>query len=149
MNYSRLVEQLEGLIEDEKDPIANMANCSALLWMELADINWVGFYLLKRNKLVLGPFQGKPACTRIDLGSGVCGAAATQRKTIVVADVHQFPGHIACDAASQSEIVVPIVIGGKLVGVLDIDSPSLERFDGRDQDGLETIVRVLAKKLAK
>jgi len=149
MNYSRLAEQLEGLIEDEKDPIANMANCSALLWMELADINWVGFYLLKRNKLVLGPFQGKPACTRIDLGSGVCGAAAKQRKTIVVADVHQFPGHIACDAASQSEIVVPIVIGGKLVGVLDIDSPSLERFDGRDQDGLETIVRVLAKKLAK
>ncbi len=149
MNYSRLAEQLEGLIEDEKDPIANMANCSALLWMELADINWVGFYLLKRNKLVLGPFQGKPACTRIDLGSGVCGAAATQRKTIVVADVHQFPGHIACDAASQSEIVVPIVIGGKLVGVLDIDSPSLERFDGRDQDGLETIVRVLEKKLAK
>ena len=149
MNYSRLAEQLEGLIEDEKDPIANMANCSALLWMELADINWVGFYLLKRNKLVLGPFQGKPACTRIDLGSGICGAAATQRKTIVVADVHQFLCHIACDAASQSEIVVPIVIGGKLVGVLDIDSPSLERFDGRDQDGLETIVRVLAKKLAK
>ena len=147
MNYSLLAEQLQGLIADENDRIANMANCAALLWMEMQDINWVGFYLLKRNQLVLGPFQGKPACTRIAMGAGVCGAAASIQKTVIVADVHQFPGHIACDAVSNSEIVVPVMPAGKLVGVLDIDSPQLERFDYRDQQGLELLVQVLEARL--
>ena len=147
MNYTLLAEQLQGLIEGENDRIANLANGSALLWMEMTDINWVGFYLLKRNKLVLGPFQGKPACTRIALDAGVCGAAATTRRTMVVADVHQFPGHIACDAASNSEIVVPIFVAGKLIGVLDIDSPETDRFDHHDQQGLESLVHLLAEKL--
>ena len=147
MNYSLLAEQLQGLIADENNRIANMANCAALLWMEMQDINWVGFYLLKRNQLVLGPFQGKPACTRIAMGAGVCGAAASIQKTVIVADVHQFPGHIACDAVSNSEIVVPVMLAGKLVGVLDIDSPQLERFDYHDQQGLELLVQVLEARL--
>ena len=147
MNYSLLTEQLQGLIADENDRIANMANCAALLWMEMQDINWVGFYLLKRNHLVLGPFQGKPACPRIAMGAGVCGAAASIQKTVIVADVHQFPGHIACDAVSKSEIVVPVMLAGKLVGVLDIDSPQLERFDYRDQQGLELLVQTLEARL--
>jgi len=147
MNYSLLAEQLQGLVTDESDRIANMANCAALLWMEMQDINWVGFYLLKRNQLVLGPFQGKPACTRIAMGAGVCGTAASIQKTVIVADVHQFPGHIACDAVSNSEIVVPVMLAGKLVGVLDIDSPQLERFDYRDQQGLELLVQVLEARL--
>ncbi|MDA7852536.1 GAF domain-containing protein [Porticoccaceae bacterium] len=147
MNYSLLAEQLQGLVADESDRIANMANCAALLWMEMQDINWVGFYLLKRNQLVLGPFQGKPACTRIAMGAGVCGTAASIQKTVIVADVHQFPGHIACDAVSNSEIVVPVMLAGKLVGVLDIDSPQLERFDYRDQQGLELLVQVLEARL--
>jgi len=147
MNYSLLAEQLQGLVADESDRIANMANCAALLWIEMQDINWVGFYLLKRNQLVLGPFQGKPACTRIAMGAGVCGTAASIQKTVIVADVHQFPGHIACDAVSNSEIVVPVMLAGKLVGVLDIDSPQLERFDYRDQQGLELLVQVLEARL--
>ena len=147
MNYSLLAEQLQGLVADESDRIANMANCAALLWMEMQDINWVGFYLLKRNQLVLGPFQGKPACTRIAMGAGVCGTAASIQKTVIVADVHQFPGHIACDAVSNSEIVVPVMLAGKLVGVLDIDSPQLERFDYHDQQGLELLVQVLEARL--
>ena len=147
MNYRLLTEQLQGLIENENDRIANMANCCALLWMEMRDINWVGFYLLKRNKLVLGPFQGKPACTRITMGSGVCGSAASMEKTVMVADVHQFPGHIACDTRSNSEIVLPIMLADKLIAVLDIDSALHDRFDYRDQQGLESLLYLLAAKL--
>jgi len=146
-DYGLISKQLAGLIEGESDRIANLANCSALLWQELPDINWVGFYLLKRKKLVLGPFQGKPACTRIEMGCGVCGTAASMGKTVIVADVHQFPGHIACDAASKSEIVVPIIKDGRLIAVLDIDSPTPDRFDHRDQQGLEALLRVLLPQL--
>ncbi len=147
VDYEQLNAQLAGLICDEKDRIANLANCTALLWQEIGDINWLGFYLLKRNKLVLGPFQGKPACSRIELGSGVCGTAAQMLKTIIVADVHQFPGHIACDAASMSEIVLPLISEGKLMGVLDIDSPQADRFDHHDQQGLELIIQTLLPHL--
>ena len=147
VNYLQLCEQLAGLISDESDRTANLANCAALLWQELGNINWLGFYLLKRNKLVLGPFQGKPACSRIDMGKGVCGTAAQMLKTIIVADVHQFPGHIACDVASRSEIVVPLISEGKLIAVLDIDSPEVDRFDHRDQQGLELIIRILLTHL--
>ena len=146
-DYGLISKQLAGLIDGESDRIANLANCSALLWQELPGINWVGFYLLKRNRLVLGPFQGKPACTRINMGSGVCGTAATMGKTVIVADVHQFPGHIACDAASKSEIVVPMIKDGQLIGVLDIDSPSVDRFDHLDQQGLENLLQVLIPQL--
>ena len=147
VDYQQLSQQLSGLINGEKDRIANLANCSALLWQELDNINWVGFYLLKRNKLVLGPFQGKPACSRIELGAGVCGTAAQMLKTIIVADVHQFPGHIACDIASKSEIVLPVISAGKLMGVLDIDSPETDRFDHHDQQGLELIIQTLLPHL--
>ena len=146
-DYGLISKQLAGLIGGESDRIANLANCSALLWQELSGINWVGFYLLKRNRLILGPFQGKPACTRINMGSGVCGTAATMGKTVIVADVHQFPGHIACDAASKSEIVVPMIKDGQLIGVLDIDSPSVDRFDHLDQQGLENLLQVLVPQL--
>lgn len=146
-DYGLISKQLAGLIGGESDRIANLANCSALLWQELSGINWVGFYLLKRNRLILGPFQGKPACTRINMGSGVCGTAATMGKTVIVADVHQFPGHIACDAASKSEIVVPMIKDGQLIGVLDIDSPSVDRFDHLDQQGLENLLQVLIPQL--
>jgi L-methionine (R)-S-oxide reductase len=147
VDYLQLSEQLAGLISDESDRIANLANCTALLWQELGNVNWLGFYLLKRNKLVLGPFQGKPACSRIDMGKGVCGTAAQMLKTIIVADVHQFPGHIACDAASQSEIVLPVISEGKLIAVLDIDSPEVDRFDHHDQQGLELILQTLLPHL--
>jgi GAF domain-containing protein len=146
-DYQLIGRQLTGLIDSEDDSIANMANCSALLWQELPTINWVGFYLYRDNQLVLGPFQGRPACTRIAMGAGVCGAAANLRKTIVVADVHQFPGHIACDAASNSEIVVPMIKNGQLIGLLDVDSPVTDRFDQADQQGLEHLVQLLLKKL--
>lgn len=146
-DYGLISKQLAGLIEGETDRIANLANFAALLWQELSGINWVGFYLLKRNQLILGPFQGKPACTRIDLGSGVCGTSASMGKTVIVADVHQFPGHIACDAASKSEIVVPIIKNGQLIGVLDIDSPNFDRFDHRDQQGLEGLLQLLLPQL--
>ncbi|GAX91865.1 GAF domain-containing protein [Effusibacillus lacus] len=141
--YLTLAEQLEHLLEGETDWLANLANASALLWMQLDDINWAGFYLLKEGELVLGPFQGKPACVRIPVGKGVCGTAAATKATQLVRDVHQFPGHIACDAASRSEIVVPILIGNRVVGVLDIDSPILARFDETDQAGLELFTNKL------
>lgn len=147
-NYTLLIQQVEALIHDEPNRIANLANAAALLGQFLTDINWVGFYLLdtaqEKEELVLGPFQGLPACVRIPLGKGVCGTSAARRETVLVPDVHAFPGHIACDAASQSEIVVPIVRGEELIGVLDIDSPSLSRFDENDQRYLEQFVQKLA-----
>lgn len=136
---------LETLIKDEPDWTANLANASALLGHQLTEINWVGFYILRSGELVLGPFQGKPACTHIPVGSGVCGTAARDQRTLLIADVHQFPGHIACDGDSASEIVVPIIDGqGNLLGVLDIDSPVLGRFDQADVLGLETFAARLA-----
>lgn len=142
-NYETVIKQLASILEGETDRTANLANASALLGSFLEDINWVGFYLFKEEQLVLGPFQGMPACVRIPLGKGVCGTSAAKRETIRVEDVHQFPGHIACDAASQSEIVVPIVKDNKLVGVLDIDSPTVNRFSETDQLYLERFVEAL------
>lgn len=147
-NYASLIQQVEALIHDEPNRIANLANAAALLGQFLSDVNWVGFYLLDetsdKKELVLGPFQGLPACVRIPLGKGVCGTSAERRETVLVPDVHAFPGHIACDAASQSEIVVPILVGNELVGVLDIDSPIKNRFDDIDQLYLEQFVQKLA-----
>jgi L-methionine (R)-S-oxide reductase len=140
--YAQICEQLDLLLGEEKDFVANAANTSALLFQTLPDVNWVGFYLMKGGELVLGPFQGKPACVRISLGSGVCGTAAAQAETIIVPDVKRFPGHIVCDTASQSEIVVPLLSWGNVVGVLDVDSASLNRFDEDDGDGLETVISV-------
>jgi L-methionine (R)-S-oxide reductase len=137
--YRELAQMAEGLFRGERDAVANAANLSALLWMGLADLNWAGFYLLRGEALVLGPFQGRPACVRIELGTGVCGTAAQRRETIVVADVEAFPGHISCDAASRSELVVPLIRGNKLLGVLDLDSPVLNRFDDDDARGIETL----------
>lgn len=142
-NYDLLIKQLKALVEDEKNPIANFSNASALLNQFLDRVNWVGFYLMEDGELVLGPFQGLPACVRIPLGKGVCGTAASKQETVRVEDVHAFPGHIACDAASQSEIVVPIVKDGNLLGVLDIDSPEKNRFDELDQQKLEEFVEML------
>ncbi|WP_053218893.1 GAF domain-containing protein [Virgibacillus senegalensis] len=144
-DYSLLLKQLEALIEDEPDAIANLSNASALLNQFLTDVNWVGFYLWKEDELVLGPFQGLPACVRIKSGKGVCGTAVQEGKTQLVEDVHQFPGHIACDAASQSEIVVPLHKEGSIYGVLDIDSPSKGRFDKEDQHYLEQFAAILEK----
>jgi len=138
-DYASLAEELNSLLAGEHAFIANAANTSALLFDALPDINWAGFYFLRNGELVVGPFQGKPACVRIPLGKGVCGTAAASRKTIVVRDVHEFPGHIACDAASQSEIVVPLLRGDELLGVLDIDSPSVGRFDDADRRGIERL----------
>ena len=146
-NYSMLSKQLDALLTGEKNVIANLSNASALLNQFFDQVNWVGFYLMEEGELVLGPFQGLPACVRIALGKGVCGTAASSQETIVVPDVHAFPGHIACDAASQSEIVVPIVKDGTLIGVLDIDSPIKERFNEQDQAGLEQFVQVLIKHI--
>ncbi|MBS9994576.1 GAF domain-containing protein [Vibrio alginolyticus] len=134
--YQRLTKQAVALIESEPDFIANLANLSSLLFMELDDLNWAGFYLTKGKELVLGPFQGKPACVRIPMGRGVCGTAAQTNTIQRVYDVHEFEGHIACDAASNSEIVIPFSINGKVVGVLDIDSPSIGRFNETDEEGL-------------
>lgn len=145
--YRQLNSQLDALLSDESDPISHFSNASALLNQFLDDVNWVGFYLMREDELVLGPFQGLPACVRIKPGKGVCGTAVSEVATQRVADVHQFPGHIACDAASNSEIVVPILIEDKVVGVLDIDSPSKNRFTEEDQDGLEAFVKVLEKHL--
>ena len=139
--YSDLLQQAAALIEGERDVTANAANLSSLLFHSLPDLNWAGFYWMKGGELVLGPFQGKPACVRIAVGKGVCGTAARDRRTIVVKDVHEFPGHIACDSASNSEVVVPIVAGGKVVGVLDLDSPLVNRFDESDARGLEAVVQ--------
>ena len=137
--YRELKLMAEGLFAGERDAVANAANLSALLWMGLADLNWAGFYFLRGPGLVLGPFQGRPACVRIALGKGVCGTAAQTRETIIVPDVDVFPGHIACDAASKSEVVAPLVMKGRLVGVLDLDSPILARFDEVDARGLEDL----------
>ncbi len=142
--YAELGQSLGGLVAGERDAIANLANAAALLFATLADLNWAGFYLLRDGGLVVGPFQGKPACVRIALGQGVCGTAAATGRTQIVADVHAFPGHIACDADSNSEIVVPLVADGRLVGVLDLDSPRLGRFDAEDARGLEAFAARLA-----
>jgi GAF domain-containing protein len=141
--YAELASSLRALIAGERDWIANLANASALLYQSLPDLNWAGFYLMKDGELVVGPFQGLPACVRIPLGKGVCGTAAAQRQTIVVPNVHAFPGHIACDSASNSEIVVPMIRDGEVIGVLDLDSPKLERFDAQDREGLERFVAAL------
>lgn len=146
--YAQLAQELQALIAGEPDFIANLANAAALLFHAMPDLNWAGFYLLRQglaggDELVVGPFQGKPACVRIAIGKGVCGTAAAQRRSVIVTDVNQFPGHIACDTASNSEIVVPMIRRGVLLGVLDIDSPQLARFDEQDRDGLEQFVAVL------
>lgn len=147
--YERLCLQVKALIEGEPDMIANMANVSALLNLELEEINWVGFYLLKGETLVLGPFQGKPACLRIPVGRGVCGSAVAENASQLVRDVHQFAGHIACDAASNAEVVIPVRARGEVVAVLDVDSPRIARFDEQDQEGLEKIVSLLEAELFK
>lgn len=138
-DWQTIHAQARALVDGERDAIANAANLAALLFGALPDINWAGFYLLKRDELVLGPFQGKPACVRIALGKGVCGTAALRRETIVVDDVHAFPGHIACDSASNAEIVVPLVRDGAVLGVLDVDSPRFARFGADDRAGLEAV----------
>ena len=145
--YRALSKSLESLLEGETDALANLANASGLLADALERINWCGFYLLRGDELVLGPFQGKPACVRIALGKGVCGTAAQRRETLVVPDVNAFPGHIACDAASRSEIVVPILQDGRLRGVLDVDSPETARFDEEDRRGLEDLVKRLTPRI--
>ncbi|MGU3315478.1 GAF domain-containing protein [Sphingomonas sp. M6A6_1c] len=144
--YRDLLSALDALTADEPDAVANMANASALIWQYLPDLNWAGFYRLIGDELVLGPFQGKAACIRIALGKGVCGTAAATRTTQLVEDVHAFPGHIACDAASRSELVVPIVRDGVLVGVLDLDSPEPARFDAEDAAGCEALAALLATR---
>lgn len=147
MDYRVLIAQVRALTEGVPHPIANLANVSAAIWQAMEKINWAGFYLLERGKLVLGPFQGKPACIEIPVGKGVCGTAVQQAKTILVEDVHRFPGHIACDSASNSEIVVPMFKNGEIYGVLDIDSPYFARFTEEDQRGLEALVRALEESL--
>ena len=146
-DYEALEKSLEALIRDIPFETANLANASALLWQSLPDINWAGFYQLRGDKLVLGPFQGKPACIVIPMGRGVCGTAAAEEKTVRVEDVHTFPGHIACDCASNSEIVIPLYRDGALWGVLDIDSPRFSRFSPEDQQGLEGFAAVLSRAL--
>jgi len=148
-DYALLKQQLESLLEGEEHWLANLANTSALLFSQLPELNWVGFYLLSEGELVLGPFQGKPACVRIPLGKGVCGTAAQRREPIVVPDVHEFPGHIVCDEASRSELVVPLITAeGRLLGVLDLDSPVLHRFSDRDAQGLTALMGVLISATA-
>jgi len=143
IDYHLLSQQLKAITEDVPYTISNLSNASALLYQTLPDLNWAGFYLYEDDQLILGPFQGKTACTRIAMGKGVCGTAAATNETQLVPDVHQFHGHIACDSASNSEIVIPIHVNGKLFGVLDIDSPLLDRFSEEDKDGLEHFVQVL------
>ena len=145
MQHQTLIAQIQALTENVPHPVANLANAAAAIWQEMERINWAGFYLLEGDTLVLGPFQGKPACIEIPMGKGVCGTAAALAQTVVVADVHQFPGHIACDGASNSEIVVPVFRQGKVCGVLDIDSPEFSRFSQEDQACLESVVKVLEK----
>lgn len=147
VGYEQLAKQLDALLTGESDRYANLSNASALLNQFLDRINWVGFYLWDGDELVLGPFQGLPACVRIPFGKGVCGTAAMREETILVPDVHAFPGHIACDAASRSEIVVPLLKDGKLLGVLDVDSPEVDRFTEEDRKGLEQFVRTLVGHL--
>ena len=145
--YDDLAEQARGLLAGERDRIANAANFAALVWYALPGINWCGFYFYDGQELVVGPFQGKPACVRIALGKGVCGTAAATRETQIVRDVHAFPGHIACDAASRSEIVVPLVDDGKLIGVWDVDSPDLARFDDEDRAGMQRLCTIFMASL--
>ncbi len=145
--YDTLNAQAEALIADETDLIANMANLSALLFLEMPDLNWAGFYIMRDGELVLGPFQGKPACVRIPVGKGVCGTAVATGELQLVRDVHEFPGHIACDAASNSEIVLPVRHAGQIIAVLDIDSPSLARFDQGDAKGLSRLVQIFEQRL--
>ncbi|HAI73687.1 MAG: GAF domain-containing protein [Alteromonas sp.] len=142
-HYTQLVSQAKSLVSGEHDLIANMANVSALLFNQLEDVNWAGFYLHKESQLVLGPFQGQPACIRIPIGKGVCGTAAETRTIQRIDDVHAFSGHIACDAASNSEIVIPLIVNDELIGVLDIDSPKFGRFDADDEAGLKQIADIL------
>ena len=146
-NYDLMIQQLSALTENIPYEVANLANAAALLWQEMEDINWAGFYKMTDGALVLGPFQGKPACIRIPVGRGVCGTAVAEDRVQLVYDVHQFPGHIACDCASNSEIVLPIHVGGEIWGVLDIDSPTVGRFTEEDQAGLEKVVAILERVL--
>jgi len=141
--YDQLASQLSSLLAGERDLVANAANFSSLIFHALPDLNWAGFYFAKDDELVLGPFQGQPACVRIRVGQGVCGAGASKCETVIVPNVHEFPGHIACDSASNSEIVVPLMKGERLIGVLDLDSPSIGRFDADDADGLQKLARIL------
>ena len=141
--YDQLASQLSSLLAGERNLIANAANFSALIFHSLPDLNWAGFYFAQDGELVLGPFQGQPACVRIKIGQGVCGAGAAKCETVIVPNVHEFPGHITCDSASNSEIVIPLMKGGRLMGVLDLDSPSLSRFDEEDAAGLQRLVRIL------
>ncbi len=145
--YAELARDLAALLSGERDFIANAANTAALIFDALPDLNWAGLYLYKGGELVLGPFQGKPACVRIAMGKGVCGTAAARRETVRVEDVHAFPGHIACDSASNSEIVIPLLRGPELLGVLDLDSPTLRRFGAADQRGLEALARIFVQSL--
>ena len=147
MDYTSLIAQVRALTDGIPYTVANLANTSAAIWQAMDKINWAGFYLMEQGKLVLGPFQGKPACIEIPVGKGVCGTAVKEQRTILVEDVHAFPGHIACDSASNSEIVVPIFKNGDIYGVLDIDSPYFTRFTPEDQQGLETLVKVLEETL--
>jgi len=140
--YASLAQQLTGLLEGERDMIANAANMSALIFQFLPDLNWAGFYFMRGSELVLGPFQGKTACVRIAVGRGVCGTAVERKEAIVVPDVHAFPGHIACDSASRSELVVPLIKDGRVLGVLDLDSPNANRFDDEDRKGCEKLVQI-------
>ncbi|MCA3256029.1 MAG: GAF domain-containing protein [Alphaproteobacteria bacterium] len=146
--WAEIVRQLDGLIGDEPDPVANLANAAALLFHSLPDLNWAGFYLMRGGELVLGPFQGKPACIRIPVGRGVCGTAVAEARTQLVEDVHAFPGHIACDAASNSELVVPVIVGGEVVAVIDLDSPTPGRFTPDDATGGEALAALLARRVA-
>lgn len=143
--YEELVRQTRGLLDGERDLIANAANVAALIWQIVPDLNWAGFYFVKGCELVLGPFQGKPACVRIAVGEGVCGIAAARRETMLVKDVHAFPGHIACDSASNSELVVPLIKGDRVLGVLDLDSPLFSRFDDEDRRAFEALVLIFVE----
>ena len=147
--YRELAEELDALLTGESDPTANAANAAAAIYHALPRLNWAGFYFLRDETLVLGPFQGRPACVRIPLGRGVCGTAAAERRSILVMDVESFPGHIACDTASRSELVVPLIHGERLLGVLDLDSPDLARFDAEDQAGCEVLAAIIARHLAE
>ncbi len=146
IDYLLLKKQLQSLLENENDLIANMANMAAFVYQEMDNINWVGFYFAKEKHLILGPFQGKVACVRIPIGKGVCGKAAATQKSIIVENVHEFPGHIACDSASNSELVVPVIVNNKIFAVFDIDSPILNRFSAEDRIGLEQLIEVFITK---
>jgi GAF domain-containing protein len=146
--YRDLLVELEGLLSGETDPTANTANAAAAIYHSLPSLNWAGFYFLRGNELVLGPFQGRPACVRIPIGRGVCGTAATRRQSVLVPDVEAFPGHIACDIASRSELVVPLLFHDRLLGVLDLDSPERNRFDPDDQAGCEALAQVIVRHIA-